>query len=199
MKVFYVNRPKSGGLDLCRKTGVYGKGFLCYNKVNFSEEMDQMICQKNVFFYQKHGVVKKGADMKSFNKNINELLAKIKDSLSTVLIKARSNKFALPRPSGFLRLLSTNKAKILKAKYSHSRPGSRKKYGRLWLIPIHRLSRRLSITPLLITSFQYIKNISFPKFSFSQLSVPVGFRKYLNRKRTIAGSIAGLAVLVALS
>lgn len=39
MKVICINRPKSGGFVKCRKNGVYGKGFLCYNCNNIKEDL----------------------------------------------------------------------------------------------------------------------------------------------------------------
>lgn len=102
--------------------------------------------------------------MKSSKKNINELLVRIKDGFSAVFIKACRIKLTLPRPSASLIRLATDKTKKLKPKYRHARL---------------RLTPR---KPLL----RHIKNISFPKFSLSQLFVSGDFSKYLVLKTALA-------------
>lgn len=133
--------------------------------------------------------------MKASKKNIHELLVRIKDSFSTALIKARAKKLILPRPSAFLIRLTTNKTKILKAKYSQSRLRLRstKKYGIASLTYIHKLTEN-TIFPQIKSSFQFIRNISVPKFSLYQLPLPGEFRKYLNLKTAVTA-----LVVVALS
>lgn len=137
--------------------------------------------------------------MKSNKKNNNELLAKIKDGFNTVLMRARSKKLSLPRLSAFLIRLKKNKTKVLKAKYSHSRlrSSSRNKYISSSVSSLRKLPQQINLPQFIEKSSQTIKNIRFPKFSLSQLSVAGGFRKYLNMKIAVA-TIAVLAISIVL-
>jgi len=98
--------------------------------------------------------------------------------------------------SAFLIRLTTNKTRILKAKYSHSRSraSSRKKYGISSFTSFRKLPLKIIFPQFIKRSQQYLTNFSFPKFSLSQLSVTGEFRKYLNLKTAVAA-----LVVVALS
>lgn len=134
--------------------------------------------------------------MKSNKKINNELLARIKDGYSTVLMRARSKKLSLPRLSAFLIRLKTNKTKTLRAKYSHSRlrSSSRSKYISSSVSSLRKLPQKINLPQFIEKASQKIKNINLPKFSLSQLSVAGEFRKYLNLKVAVA-----TIVVVALS
>lgn len=137
--------------------------------------------------------------MESKKKHNNELLAKIKDIVNRALVTVSSKKPALPRRFPSVVRLTTNKTKSLKAKYSRSRmrPSIHRQEKVPFLSSVRKLSSQVGIPQFLKKSPGFIKNIGFPKFSLSQLSVPGGLRKYFSLKITIA-ALAVVALTVGL-
>ena len=126
--------------------------------------------------------------MQPNQKNIYEVLAKVKNGLGVTLAKIRQSKFPLPRLSASLLHQTTNKTKQLRAKYSHSRLRSsiNKKNTRDFFGKRPNMPQRPQFSEILRTPIQKIKDLRFPKFSLSQLPVPGSFPKLFNCRVAVA-------------